>query len=335
MRGMDNEALKEQITAQVRAQFEGQLREMKRQKNQVEEEFDNASDLWRAERRRLKSEIERLENELSESGRSPSGAESKPDQSAWEQERTRLTSELRRVEGALADAIARSSNPTRSIQAVRDEYEVRLAEANNLRFQTEREFQRAKVDWEDEKARLTRELRQLAAAATATRAYREPESAAEARIRELEMQLREARTTSHRSNDAAAAASESLAAAKKELLRLNTALADTQGQIDSGAVQQLRDEYEAKIQALMHEKDRLSEDLAASSTVDGPSQAGAPMQTASIHAEVRRVEASITAIEKLFDDPDTTVTAIARKRAEKAELEAYRRGLLFQPQPPQ
>src|SRR5689334_9107252 len=46
--------------------FETKLREAKRQKAQVEQELESLSERWRAERRRLNSEIDRLETALLE-----------------------------------------------------------------------------------------------------------------------------------------------------------------------------------------------------------------------------------------------------------------------------
>jgi chromosome segregation ATPase len=341
---MDEQALREQITAQIQAQFENQLREMKRQKNEAEEQFDDASDLWRAERRRLKAEIERLQDELSQGGSSLSG-DRQAELAAWEEERTRLTSELKRAQSALADAIARSSNPVRPLQALREEYEIKMAETNSQRLRAEREFMRARADWESEKARLMRELKELQQLVSdipnlniSTRRHYVSESAADARIRELETQLSEARTTILRSNETASVATKDLAAARREAAKLSSALAEIPGPADSRAVEQLRREYEAKIQDLAQEKDRLMQQLAAlraegqehDRSTPGPPEASAATGADSIDAEARRVEASIAAIEKLFDEPDTTASVIARKKAERAELEAYRRGLVFQ-----
>jgi hypothetical protein len=45
---------------------------------------------------------------------------------------------------------------------------------------------------------------------------------------------------------------------------------------------------------------------------------------------MRRVEAAIGAIETLLQHPNTTASMVARKKTERAEQEAYLRGLNFQ-----
>jgi len=48
-----------------------------------------------------------------------------------------------------------------------------------------------------------------------------------------------------------------------------------------------------------------------------------------LHAEVARVEGLIQAISQLMEDPDTELSIVIRKNAERAELESYLRGLRF------
>src|SRR5437764_12314874 len=134
---MDIEVLRKQLTEEIQAQFETRLSEAKRQKTHAEEEFESAAERWRTERRRLNSEIDRLEAELADA-KSP--ARQKPSTEArpagipqeelakiqqaseeklnkataeWQTERERLFAENARLEHAVADAIERSSNPIR------------------------------------------------------------------------------------------------------------------------------------------------------------------------------------------------------------------------------
>src|SRR5215510_6466435 len=68
---MEKDGLKKQIFDEVQSQFEAKLREAKRQKTEAEEELESASERWRTERRRLNSEIDRLESALTEAKDSP------------------------------------------------------------------------------------------------------------------------------------------------------------------------------------------------------------------------------------------------------------------------
>jgi hypothetical protein len=48
-----------------------------------------------------------------------------------------------------------------------------------------------------------------------------------------------------------------------------------------------------------------------------------------INAEVSRVQALIQGISKLIEDPNTELSVVIRKNAERAELESYLRGVRF------
>jgi hypothetical protein len=53
------------------------------------------------------------------------------------------------------------------------------------------------------------------------------------------------------------------------------------------------------------------------------------LDTAAIKAEVDRVEALISQIVSIIDNPDTELSTVIRKNVEKAELDAYLKGILF------
>ena len=174
---MDKETLRKQIFDEVSAQFDTKLREAKRQKSQVEAELESASERWRAERRRLNSEIDRLESALTEAKESKKKAASKTGhgidpaeiskiQTAaeeklkkaseeWEAERAELRKEISRMERALAELLERSNNPLRSAIPRKEQFETKLAEATRAKDQIEEEFRNAQAAWEEEKQRLS------------------------------------------------------------------------------------------------------------------------------------------------------------------------------------
>ncbi len=61
---MDKDLLRRQIVDEIQAEFDTKLRQAKRQKEQAEGELEAASERWRAEKRRLNGEIDRLEAAL-------------------------------------------------------------------------------------------------------------------------------------------------------------------------------------------------------------------------------------------------------------------------------
>jgi sugar-specific transcriptional regulator TrmB len=55
---------REQLMDELRSQFDTKLKEMKRQYDRAESEFENARSQWRVERRGLHEQIEKLETAL-------------------------------------------------------------------------------------------------------------------------------------------------------------------------------------------------------------------------------------------------------------------------------
>jgi predicted nucleic acid-binding Zn-ribbon protein len=170
------------------AQFETKLKQLKRQKEQVEEELESSSERWRAEKRRLNGEIERLESALAEAkakakrppdngknvgidpaviARIQDGANEKLKLATkdWEEERARLRSQINRLEGAVADAIERSSNPMRATQSVKDQFEAELDRVAKEKTEIEQAFLRARTEWEQSRLKMTSEMVKLRRAA--------------------------------------------------------------------------------------------------------------------------------------------------------------------------
>jgi chromosome segregation ATPase len=170
------------------AQFETKLKQLRRQKEQVEEELESSSERWRAEKRRLNGEIERLESALSEAkakakrpadngknvgidpaviARIQDGANEKLQLATkdWEEERARLKSQINRLEGAVADAIERSSNPMRATQSVKEQFEAELDRVAKEKTDVEQAFLRARTEWEQNSLKMTGEMVKLRRAA--------------------------------------------------------------------------------------------------------------------------------------------------------------------------
>ena len=170
------------------AQFESKLKQLRRQKDQAEEELESSTERWRAEKRRLHTEIERLESAVAEAkakaakrqadnvnasidpaviARIQDGANEKLKIAAkdWEEERARLKSQINRLEGAVADAIERSSNPLRVTQSVKEQFEAELDRVAKEKTEVEQAFLRARTEWEQNRLKMTGEMVKLRRAA--------------------------------------------------------------------------------------------------------------------------------------------------------------------------
>jgi hypothetical protein len=362
---MDTETdiLRKQIAEEVQAEFEVQLRDMRRQKNRAEEDHEEAAAKWRAEKRRLNDEVDRLETELMTAGKgSFSSSESSVNQweieekirkaaADWEAERERLISQIARLQSAVAEAIERSNNPMRSTQQIRDQFDAKLSEAYTQRLEMEQQLLRSKAAWEEEKKTLVNELIKVRRLTPANllevkemyeKRKGRTETVEETRIHELETQLSEARSSILKYHETTMRSAQELATASKEAQGLKRTLAEMKEQIAAEEIAQVRREYEARMQELLKENLRLEQQLhTARSTGAGlprpetiPAESSQPASTTgfninAINSEVERVERVIKAIDELLDDPSTSASTISQKNVEKAELSAYQRGILF------
>src|SRR5256884_3531975 len=217
---MDKDLLRRQLVDEIQAEFDSKLRQAKRQKEQAEVELEAASERWRAEKRRLNAEIDRLEAELgdakaaaarkhplSDSDRKfaapdpvalaklQEAADEKLEKATaeWERERGQLKSQINRLEGAVAEAIARASNPLRSTQPMKEQFEIELNRVAQEKTEIEQAFLRAKTQWEQEKLKMTGEMVKLRRAAQimGQPVPREDTPDANPRFRDLEHQLKE------------------------------------------------------------------------------------------------------------------------------------------------
>ena len=439
--------MRRQITDELQAEFENKLRQAKRQKEQAEGELEAASERWRTEKRRLNSEIDRLEAALVDA--KAAAARKRPDSDAksgldpaaiaklqetadeklkkaaaeWETERARLTSQVNRLEGAVAEAIARASNPLRSTQSVKEQFEVELNRVAKEKTEIEQALLRGKTEWEQEKLKMTGEMVKLRRAAQimGTPVPKEDTPHANPRVRDLENQLAEsfdkwsaeraqlvteihkleesarqwdterrqlndhagqlqqafvqaqariqAYEVAARSANPSEAGLEQLQHEKEALQRevrqlqharnawdterreLNSQIerlgsqiqrvSESPERVSDEIVDQLRMQYEQRLQEAIQQKTQLAEQLQNASSLleaerarlSAAQSAGQPgasgLDKDSIAAEVSRVEGLINQIVAVIDDPDTELAIIIRKNVEKAELDAYLKGILF------
>ena len=438
---MDNELLRRQIEEE----FENKLRQAKRQKEQAEAELETASEKWRAEKRRMNSEIDRLEAALVDAkaaaarkrtdlDQKPQGvdpvamiklqeaADEKLKNAAadWETERNQLKSQINRLEGAVAEAIARASNPMRSTQSVKEQFEVELTRVSKEKTELEQAYLRAKTEWEQEKLKLVGDLVKLRRTAQIMGRPVPKDDAPEAnpKVRDLENQLQDfvakwgaertelvaqihkledssrhwdterrqlndhagqlqqafvqaqaqiqAYEVAARSSKASEPAIEQLRREKetvqKELQDDRNAwvseraqlrsqieqlgsqiqrISESSHRVSDEIVDQLRKQYEQRLQEAIQQKTQLAQELQSASALleaqrtrlsaaqASGTTAGDSLDTKAIQAEVARVEGLISEIVAVIDNQQTELSTIIRKNVEKAELDAYLKGILF------
>jgi chromosome segregation ATPase len=431
--------------------LESKLKQAKRQKEEAEEELQSAAEKWRSEKRKLNSEIDRLEAALSEAKTSaarkrPADSKSQGADAAalakaqeaaeeklrkatseWDAERAKLKSQVNRLEGAVADAIARSANPMRATQPVREQFEVELAKVVKEKTELEQALLRLKTETEQEKLKMTGELVKLRRTAQIMGRPVPKDDAPDAnpKVRDLESQLKESLskwnaereklmagiqkleasarlwdTERRQLNDHAAQLQEAFVQTQARLQgyeaserasgsqqdariddlqrqkqtlekqlqdgrndwdterrRLNSQIerleqqlqriSDTEDRVSTEVVDQLRRQYEQKLQEAIQQKTQLAQELnnvsaqleaersrlsagIAQKRENGASSGnGGTVDPETIAAEVSRVAALIGEIVTVIDNPETELSTVIRKNVEKAELDAYLKGILF------
>src|SRR5262245_25354179 len=87
---------------------------------------------------------------------------------------------------------------------------------------------------------------------------------------------------------------------------------------------QLSDELRNVTSTLEQERIKLA-------TSDGRSanSSNSGISTQVVDAEVERIQEMIAGIAQLIDDPETELSTVIRKNVERAELDAYLKGILF------
>src|SRR5437870_1384525 len=171
-----SESATQQLIEQVQTKYELKLKDLKKQQEQLEEDFETARDQWRTERRNLNVEIEQLEENV-ERARQAAQAQASEDlqseirfqlaeairarqqmeqdlaaaQERFETEKNRLKAQISAMQAGAVEAMERSNNPARLAMAVNEKLEARIAEAK----------QEWNLQWEGERRRFTAEIERL------------------------------------------------------------------------------------------------------------------------------------------------------------------------------
>ena len=166
----------DQLIDEIQAQYEKKLKDAKRRQDVVEQEFEAAREVWRGERRRFTTEIDKL-TEAMDRAREVARTEVANDlhaeirlhleeavrarqqveqdfmsaQARWETEREQMKTQMMSLQRAAIESMEQSNNPTRFALAVREKLDSRLTAAR----------QDWEMQWEAERRRLQAEIDQL------------------------------------------------------------------------------------------------------------------------------------------------------------------------------
>ena len=271
----------DQLIDELQAQYEKKLKDAKRRQDVVEQEFEAAREVWRGERRRFTTEIDKL-TEAMQRAREIARTEVASDlhaeirlhleeavrarqqveqdlmfaQARWETEREQMKTQMTSLQRAAIESMEQSNNPTRFALAVREKLESRLTTAR----------QDWEMQWEAERRRLRAEIDRLKKAAGITDS---PQKAAAKRalleklgklpagssgpksVLALERDFEEAKLAWDNERQ------QLLIRAKKAERDLQHSIEDFRAQI----ADELRAQYDPQLAAATRERERLSHDV--------------------------------------------------------------------------
>jgi hypothetical protein len=261
---------------------------MRRQRQQLEEDFENAREQWRAERRNLNSEIEQLEEaaelareaakqqiseelqselrfQLEDAVRSRQQAEADLilSRQKFDADRNNLKSQIAGMQARVVEAMEMSNNPSRMAAAIRDQVEFRVNDAK----------QEWQLQWNGERQRMTAEIERLRRAASAALADGRKDSARRAVLERLGKLPAGSATLVTKTIDGEKEYEDAKIQWSIEREQLNLKIKKLEIELDrtrastrSEIFQEMRSEYEPKLAEASRERQRIEEDLRATRT---------------------------------------------------------------------
>ena len=299
-------------------------------------EIDSSTD-WEAERNQLQIQIQKLEAALIEakevspgSGSGDVGSEYaaklgeaeqdlEDSSEKWRQERRRLNEEIEDLEVALRKARTESraadvqeAEVTARVQKVEAQAKLRVQEASAERERLQHSLEGMKEALADQESKIDRA--------------------------ELDAIREELLTRVAETEDARGRLEEELAASglrwEEERTDLKALVEETKhtagaADLEADLREKLTAEYEWKLKELTFQKEQLEQKLAESSPAPATSTASGGESGTDAAAEIARVDAQLSEVKAFIEDPSAALSKVVRKNVERAELEAYRRGLRF------
>jgi len=304
------------VTQPVKEQFEVELNRAAKEKTEVEQAFLRAKTQWEQERLKMTREMVKLRSAAQIMGRpvpNDDSLESNP--------------KVRDLEGHLRDNLAQWN-----------------AERSRLIAQVQK-LEEAARHWDAERRQLNAHAGQLQQAFMQAEAKIQSyevaarkQNPAEAHVEELK---REKDTMQRQSIQARMTWDEERRKLSSQIEQLEQQLqrvADSRDPVSNEVVDQLRLQYEKKLQETIQQKTHLAQELQNASKLLETERArlsaahkgtGTTLDNDAIAAEVARVESQLTEIVAVIDNPNTELSTVIRKNVEKAELDAYLKGILF------
>lgn len=339
----------------------------------AEEKLKKSTAEWEAERGQLKSQINRLEGAVADAIARASNplratqsvkeqfevelnrvAKEKTEfeqaflraRTEWEQERLKMAGEmvkLRRAAQIMGRPIPKEDAPEVNPKVLDLEKQLRssLAEWNKEReglVAQIHKLEESARQWDTERRQLNDHAGQLQQAFVQAEAKIQSYEVAARGTHPSDEQLHELRRDKETVQREMQNAQGEWDAERRRLEQQLHRMSENRDRVSTEVVDQLRKQYEQRLQEAIHQKTQLAQELQSASALLESERARlsaahaggvSGLDTEAIDAEVSRVETLISEIIVIIDNPDTELSTIIRKNVEKAELDAYLRGILF------
>ncbi len=304
------------VTQPVKEQFEVELNRVAKEKNEVDQAFLRAKTQWEQERLKMTREMIKLRSAAQIMGRpvpNDDSLESNP--------------KVRDLEGHLKDNLAQWN-----------------AERSRLIAQVQKHEEAAR-HWDAERRQLNAHAGQLQQAFMQAEAKIQSyevaarkQNPSEAHVEELKREKDTMQKQSMQARMAWDGERRKLSSQIEQLEQQLQRVSDSRDPVSNEVVDQLRLQYEKKLQEAIQQKTQLSDELQHASKLLETERArlsaaqkgtGTSLDNDAIVAEVARVEGQLNEIVAVIDNPNTELSTVIRKNVEKAELDAYLKGILF------
>jgi len=297
-------------TQSVKEQFEVELNRVAKEKTELEQAFLRAKTEWEQDKLKMTGEMVKLRRAAQIMGRP-----------LPKDEATELNPKVRDVENRLQE----------SLEKWKVEREQLVAEIHR-KDESARQWDTERRQLNDHAGQLQQAFLQAQAKIQAYEVAARVPNVSEDKLQELknekesfQRQFQNAQTTWE--------------AERRRYEQQLQRMSDSRDRVSNEVVDQLRKQYEQKLQEAINQKTQLAQELQTASSLLEAERArlsaaqtgggASGVDTEAIAAEVSRVEAQISQIIAVIDDPETELSTVIRKNVEKAELDAYLRGILF------
>ncbi len=305
-------------TQAVREQFEAQLNQIARERTELEQALLRGRTEWEQEKLKMTGEMVKLRQAAQMMGKPVPRADTPG-----------VKAKTKDIEYQLQSSLAKWNTERQTLMA-----EIERLETASQRWGTERR------ELNDHAGQLQQAFVQAQAKIQTYEAAARTGTDAGVKVEELKKQKDALDQVFRDARDAWDAERRRLISQVERLEQQLQRVSKEEG-ISSEVVDQLRKQYELKIQEAIEQKTQLAQQLQNASalleserarltteiTQAKDSSGGA--NSDAISKELTRVEAMIRDIVELIDDPATELSTVIRKNVEKAELDAYLKGILF------